>query len=47
MVLFQGLLENLDIQHSRFVQDDYFLMQHNVKRYKQNFQVCIGGIYQL
>uniref|UniRef100_A0A3Q3XCY4 Signal transducer and activator of transcription n=1 Tax=Mola mola TaxID=94237 RepID=A0A3Q3XCY4_MOLML len=38
MVLFQVLLENLDIQHSRFVQEDSFLMKHNIRRYKQNFQ---------
>ncbi|XP_038552612.1 signal transducer and activator of transcription 2 isoform X2 [Micropterus salmoides] len=38
MVLFQVMLENLDIQHSRFVQEESFLMQHNIRRYKQNFQ---------
>nr|XP_046239885.1 signal transducer and activator of transcription 2 isoform X2 [Scatophagus argus] len=38
MVLFQALLENLDIQHSRFVQQESFLLQHNIKRYKHNFQ---------
>ncbi|XP_072238387.1 signal transducer and activator of transcription 2 isoform X2 [Leuresthes tenuis] len=38
MVLFQVLLENLDIQHSRFVQEESFLQQHNIRRYKQNFQ---------
>ncbi|KAM9800417.1 signal transducer and activator of transcription 2 [Syngnathus typhle] len=38
MVLFQALLENLDIQYSRFVQDKSVLMQHNFRRYKQNFQ---------
>ncbi|XP_041638688.1 signal transducer and activator of transcription 2 [Cheilinus undulatus] len=38
VVLFQVLLENLDIQHSRFVQEESFLMQHNIRRYKQNFQ---------
>ncbi|KAM4588092.1 signal transducer and activator of transcription 2 [Odontesthes bonariensis] len=38
MVLFQVLLENLDIQHSRFVQEVSFLQQHNIRRYKQNFQ---------
>uniref|UniRef100_A0A673CQ23 Signal transducer and activator of transcription n=1 Tax=Sphaeramia orbicularis TaxID=375764 RepID=A0A673CQ23_9TELE len=38
MVLFQVLLENLDIQHSRFVQEESFLMQHNIRRYKHNFQ---------
>uniref|UniRef100_A0A672JK58 Signal transducer and activator of transcription n=1 Tax=Salarias fasciatus TaxID=181472 RepID=A0A672JK58_SALFA len=38
MVLFQILLENLDIQHSRFVQEESFLLQHNIRRYKQNFQ---------
>nr|XP_057910285.1 signal transducer and activator of transcription 2 isoform X2 [Doryrhamphus excisus] len=37
-VLFQGLLENLDIQYSRFLQEESFLMQHNIRRYKQNFQ---------
>lgn len=39
MVLFQVLLENLDIQHSRFVQEESFLLKHNIRRYKQNFQV--------
>ncbi|XP_054639628.1 signal transducer and activator of transcription 2 isoform X2 [Dunckerocampus dactyliophorus] len=38
LVLFQGLLENLDIQYSRFLQEESFLMQHNIRRYKQNFQ---------
>ncbi|XP_037534813.1 signal transducer and activator of transcription 2 [Nematolebias whitei] len=38
MVLFQVLLEKLDIQHSRFVQEESFLQQHNIRRYKQNFQ---------
>ncbi|KAM6928108.1 signal transducer and activator of transcription 2 [Xenentodon cancila] len=38
MVLFQVLLENLDNQHSRFVQEESFLQQHNIRRYKQNFQ---------
>ncbi|XP_035518083.1 signal transducer and activator of transcription 2 [Morone saxatilis] len=38
MVLFQVLLENLDIQHSRFIQEESFLLQHNIRRYKQNFQ---------
>ncbi|KAM8757577.1 signal transducer and activator of transcription 2 isoform 2-T2 [Acanthopagrus schlegelii] len=38
MVLFQELLANLDIQHSRFVQEESFLLQHNIRRYKQNFQ---------
>lgn len=40
VVLLQVLLENLDIQHSRFVQEESFLLQHNIRRYKQNFQVC-------
>lgn len=38
LVLFQVLMENLDIQHSRFVQEESFLLQHNIRRYKQNFQ---------
>ncbi|XP_054882733.1 signal transducer and activator of transcription 2 isoform X1 [Poeciliopsis prolifica] len=38
MVLYQVLLENLDIQHSRFVQEESFLQQHNIRRYKQSFQ---------
>ncbi|KAK7877420.1 hypothetical protein WMY93_031865 [Mugilogobius chulae] len=39
ILLFQQLLENLDIQHSRFVQqEESFLMQHNIRRYKNNFQ---------
>uniref|UniRef100_A0A8C7CIS9 Signal transducer and activator of transcription n=1 Tax=Oncorhynchus kisutch TaxID=8019 RepID=A0A8C7CIS9_ONCKI len=39
MLLFQVLLENLDIQHSRFVQGgESFLLQHNIRRFKQSFQ---------
>ncbi|XP_053285812.1 signal transducer and activator of transcription 2 isoform X1 [Pleuronectes platessa] len=38
VVLLQVLLDNLDIQHSRFVQEESFLQQHNIRRYKQNFQ---------
>ncbi|KAG7283260.1 hypothetical protein CRUP_005002, partial [Coryphaenoides rupestris] len=34
------LLEKLDNQYSRFVLEESFLMQHNIRRYKQNFQ-CI------
>ena len=45
VVLLQVLLENLDIQHSRFVQEESFLLQHNVRRYKQNFQVRLNDIY--
>lgn len=44
MVLFQVLLENLDNQHSRFVQEESFLLQHNIRRYKQGFQVWLDGI---
>lgn len=44
VVLLQVLLENLDIQHSRFVQEESFLMQHNIRRYKQNFQVCLNEL---
>ena len=40
MILYQVLLGNLDDQYSRFVQEENFLMQHNIRRYKQNFQVC-------
>ncbi|XP_067101460.1 signal transducer and activator of transcription 2 isoform X1 [Osmerus mordax] len=38
MVLFQVLMEELDIQHSRFVQEDDFLQQHNIRRHKHHFQ---------
>ncbi|KAM8914734.1 signal transducer and activator of transcription 2 isoform 1-T2 [Spinachia spinachia] len=38
MTLFQVLLENLDIQHSLFVQEEAFLLQHNIRRRKRNFQ---------
>ncbi|KAL7891397.1 hypothetical protein AOLI_G00008730 [Acnodon oligacanthus] len=38
VVLFQVLLENLDNQYSRFVQERSFLMQRNFRRFKQNFQ---------
>ncbi|XP_036386236.1 signal transducer and activator of transcription 2 [Megalops cyprinoides] len=38
-VLFQVLLENMDNQHSRFVQEgESFLVQRNFRRFKQNFQ---------
>ncbi|KAJ8401267.1 hypothetical protein AAFF_G00384980 [Aldrovandia affinis] len=38
-ILFQALLENLDHQHSRFVQEgESFLMQRNFRRFKHNFQ---------
>lgn len=40
VILYQSLLENLDIQYSRFVHEEAFLQQHNIRRYKQNFQVC-------
>ncbi|TWW62192.1 signal transducer and activator of transcription 2 isoform X1 [Takifugu flavidus] len=39
MVLYQVLLGNLDIQHSRFVHNVAFLQRHNIRRYKQNFQM--------
>uniref|UniRef100_A0A3B3BQM6 Signal transducer and activator of transcription n=1 Tax=Oryzias melastigma TaxID=30732 RepID=A0A3B3BQM6_ORYME len=39
IVLLQVLLENLDIQHSRFVQEESFLEQHNIRRYKHRFQM--------
>lgn len=45
MVLYQNLLENLDIQYSRFVHEDAFLQQHNIRRYKQNFQVCAASVF--
>ncbi|XP_062854029.1 signal transducer and activator of transcription 2 [Trichomycterus rosablanca] len=38
VVLFQVLLENLDNQYSRFVQEGNFLMQRNFRRFKQIFQ---------
>uniref|UniRef100_A0A6Q2YZZ3 Signal transducer and activator of transcription n=1 Tax=Esox lucius TaxID=8010 RepID=A0A6Q2YZZ3_ESOLU len=48
MVLFQSLLENLDIQHSRFVQEgESFLLQHNIRRFKQNFQQYQENPYTL
>ncbi|MGH0177887.1 UNVERIFIED_CONTAM: hypothetical protein FKN15_076016 [Acipenser sinensis] len=38
-ILFQNLLENLDIQYSRFGQEsEAFLLQHNFRSFKQNFQ---------
>ncbi|XP_023687995.1 signal transducer and activator of transcription 2 isoform X1 [Paramormyrops kingsleyae] len=38
-ILFQVLLEKLDNQHSRFVQErDCFVLQRNFRRFKQNFQ---------
>uniref|UniRef100_A0A668AV00 Signal transducer and activator of transcription n=1 Tax=Myripristis murdjan TaxID=586833 RepID=A0A668AV00_9TELE len=47
MVLFQVLLDNLDTQHSRFVQEEQFLLKHNIRRYKQNFQVCLVGVHDI
>ncbi|CAG06759.1 unnamed protein product [Tetraodon nigroviridis] len=44
MVLYQNLLDNLDIQYSRFVHEVAFLQQHNIRRYKQNFQVCADSL---
>ncbi|MGH0160804.1 UNVERIFIED_CONTAM: hypothetical protein FKN15_040024 [Acipenser sinensis] len=39
-ILFQNLLENLDIQYSRFGQEsEAFLLQHNFRSFKQNFQL--------
>ncbi|XP_064822344.1 signal transducer and activator of transcription 2 isoform X3 [Oncorhynchus masou masou] len=47
MLLFQVLLENLDIQHSRFVQGgESFLLQHNIRRFKQSFQVQLLQVQQ-
>uniref|UniRef100_A0A4W4F053 Signal transducer and activator of transcription n=1 Tax=Electrophorus electricus TaxID=8005 RepID=A0A4W4F053_ELEEL len=39
VVLFQVLLENLDNQYSRFMQERAFLMQRNFRRFKQDFQI--------
>uniref|UniRef100_A0A4W4EYY9 Signal transducer and activator of transcription n=1 Tax=Electrophorus electricus TaxID=8005 RepID=A0A4W4EYY9_ELEEL len=39
VVLFQVLLENLDNQYSRFMQERAFLMQRNFRRFKQDFQM--------
>lgn len=44
MVLYQNLLDNLDNQYSRFVNEVAFLQQHNIRRYKQNFQVCASSV---
>ncbi|KAF4078740.1 hypothetical protein AMELA_G00185000 [Ameiurus melas] len=38
VVLFQILLENLDNQYSRFVQENNFLMHRNFRHFKQQFQ---------
>ncbi|XP_051561988.1 signal transducer and activator of transcription 1-alpha/beta-like isoform X3 [Myxocyprinus asiaticus] len=39
VLLYQVLLENLDNQFSRFAQErGFFLLQHNIRRHKQNFQ---------
>ncbi|XP_028302843.1 signal transducer and activator of transcription 2 isoform X2 [Gouania willdenowi] len=38
MALFQVLLQNLDAQHGRFVLEESFLLQHKIRRHKQNFQ---------
>ncbi|XP_041097800.1 signal transducer and activator of transcription 2 isoform X2 [Polyodon spathula] len=46
-ILFQNLLENLDIQYSRFGQEsEAFLLQHNFRSFKQNFQVQMLQVQQ-
>lgn len=39
-VLFHDLLSQLDDQFSRFLIENNFLLQHNIRKSKRNLQVC-------
>ncbi|XP_072105267.1 signal transducer and activator of transcription 1-like isoform X1 [Mobula birostris] len=39
---YQNLLDQINNQYSRFMQDKLFVCQHNFKRYRQNIQACYG-----
>ncbi|XP_067880742.1 signal transducer and activator of transcription 1-like isoform X1 [Heterodontus francisci] len=39
---YQNLLDQINIQYSRFIQEKKFVCQHNFKRYRQNMQECYG-----
>ncbi|NXG76066.1 STAT1 protein, partial [Baryphthengus martii] len=41
-VLFHDLLSQLDDQFSRFLIENNFLLQHNIRKSKRNLQVCLG-----
>ncbi|XP_069762507.1 signal transducer and activator of transcription 3.1-like isoform X2 [Narcine bancroftii] len=39
---YQNLLDQINNQYSRFMQEKLFVFQHNFKRYRQNMQACYG-----
>uniref|UniRef100_UPI00398F678D signal transducer and activator of transcription 1-like n=1 Tax=Pristiophorus japonicus TaxID=55135 RepID=UPI00398F678D len=39
---YQNLLDQINNQYSRFMQEKKFVCQHNFKRYRQNMQACYG-----
>ncbi|XP_067832544.1 signal transducer and activator of transcription 1-like [Heptranchias perlo] len=41
-ILYQNLLDQINNQYSRFLQEKKFVCQHNFKRYRQNMQACFG-----
>uniref|UniRef100_A0A8B9EB57 Signal transducer and activator of transcription n=1 Tax=Anser cygnoides TaxID=8845 RepID=A0A8B9EB57_ANSCY len=43
-VLFHDLLSQLDDQFSRFLIENNFLLQHNIRKSKRNLQVCLGRV---
>uniref|UniRef100_A0A4W3JF06 Signal transducer and activator of transcription n=1 Tax=Callorhinchus milii TaxID=7868 RepID=A0A4W3JF06_CALMI len=46
-LLFHNLLKQIDDQYSRFSIEKNFLLQHNLKRIKQNLQVMFNNIFSL
>uniref|UniRef100_A0A803WA88 STAT transcription factor protein interaction domain-containing protein n=1 Tax=Ficedula albicollis TaxID=59894 RepID=A0A803WA88_FICAL len=43
-LLFHDLLSQLDDQFSRFLIENNFLLQHNIRKSKRNLQVCLGSL---
>ncbi|XP_007910202.1 signal transducer and activator of transcription 1-alpha/beta-like isoform X2 [Callorhinchus milii] len=41
-ILYQNLLEQINNQYSRFMQEKAFVSQHNFKKYRQNIQAVYG-----
>ncbi|XP_078057392.1 signal transducer and activator of transcription 1-like isoform X2 [Mustelus asterias] len=39
---YQNLLDQINNQYSRFMQEKNFVCQHNFKKYRQNMQECFG-----
>ncbi|XP_038642303.1 signal transducer and activator of transcription 1-like isoform X2 [Scyliorhinus canicula] len=39
---YQNLLDQINNQYSRFMQEKQFVCQHNFKKYRQNMQECYG-----